>query len=340
MKMKTVSITGTQQVELRESEIPVPKENLVQVKIHVAPMCTEYKAYQAGQVNDYLGHEAAGEVTQIAQPGAIKVGDRVVVMPQYPCGKCPLCLRGEYIHCQHCIDVAALTGKRTGTATYAQYLLKQDWLLVPIPEEISYEHASMACCGLGPTFGAMQLMNVDGFDTVLITGMGPVGLGGVINGVQRGARVFAVESHPYRAELARTLGAEVVFDPNDDNLVEKILEMTNGVGVDKGIDCAGVAPAQRLLIDTIRRKGEVTFVGEGGEVSIHVSRDTIRKGLTLRGSWHYNLADTPRIMKIIRESSKSLDNLITHKFSLGEVQKAWDLQLTGDCGKILLYPWQ
>src|SRR3972149_3597995 len=67
--------------------------------------------------------------------------------PQYPCGKCSLCLAGEYIHCQHCVDPLALCGSTTGTATYAQYCIKQDWLLIPIPAGMSYDDASMACCG-------------------------------------------------------------------------------------------------------------------------------------------------------------------------------------------------
>ncbi|HMN60123.1 MAG TPA: hypothetical protein PJ988_07150, partial [Anaerolinea sp.] len=101
----------------------------------------------------------------------------------------------------------------TGTAAYAQYLIKPDWLLLPIPEDISTEHAAMACCGLGPTFGAMQRLAVEAFDTLLICGLGPVGLGGVINAVRRGARVIGVESNPYRAQLALQLGAEIVLDP-------------------------------------------------------------------------------------------------------------------------------
>jgi L-iditol 2-dehydrogenase len=135
-----------------------------------------------------FGHEAAGEVVEVAQKGAVRVGDRVVVMPQYPCGRCALCLRGEYIHCQSGLKTKELLGSEWGTDTYAQFVVKQDWLLVPIPDGMSYEHASMACCGFGPTFGGMELMAVDAFDTVLVTGLGPVGLGAVVNARHRGAR--------------------------------------------------------------------------------------------------------------------------------------------------------
>lgn len=206
---------------------------------------------------------------------------------------------------------------------------------MPIPDDISTAHGAMACCGLGPTFGAMQAMQVDAFDTVLITGMGPVGLGGVINGVYRGARVIAVESHPYRVALAKSLGATAVIHPQEDALCQ-VLSLTDGVGVDKAIDCSGHAAAQRLLIDGTRRKGQVTFVGEANDLTLHISNDLIRKGLTLRGQWHYNLGDTPRLMQVIRQSRELLDAFITHTFPMSQTQAAFELQLTGECGKVLL----
>ncbi len=338
--MKSVRISGSREADVVEVATPHAAESFAVVKILSAPMCTEYKAYQSGTCTDALGHEAAGEVVEVAQPGRVSVGDRVAVMPLYPCGKCALCLSGDYIHCEHSVDPLAVTANTTGRATYAQYTIKQDWLLIPIPERVPMDHGAMACCGLGPTFGAMQTMGIDRFDTVLITGMGPVGLGGVINAVYRGAHVIAVESHPYRAALARELGAAAVFDPGDPGILEQVRELTRGVGVDAGIDCSGAPAAQRLLIDAARRRGQVAFVGEGGEVPVGASRDMIRKGLTLRGNWHYRLSDAPRIMRIIEGSGAQLDRLITHTFPLDRVRDAWELQLTGNSGKVVLHPWE
>ena len=73
----------------------------------------------------------------------------------------------------------------------AQLMLKPDWLLRKVPKDVPDDYAALACCGLGPTFGAIQRMAVSSYDTLLITGLGPVGLGGVVNGVYRGARVIA-----------------------------------------------------------------------------------------------------------------------------------------------------
>lgn len=331
--MKVAAMFGNQKAGLVEKPDPTPKEDFVLVKVHALPMCTEYKAFKNGAKGDHFGHEAAGKVVEVAQPGQVKAGDRVVVQPQYPCGKCPLCLKGDFIHCQNG------HGPGEGTATYAQYVLKTDWLCSPIPDGISYEHASMACCGLGPTFGAMQQMRVNALDSVLITGLGPVGLGGVINARYRGARVIGVEPHPYRANLAKELGAEVVLDSNDEDLLQQIMGLTDGVGVDKAVDCSGASSAHRLMIDATRRKGQAAFVGEGGEFPLAASRDMIRKGLVLRGNWHYNLGDYPKLMKVIQESPEQLDRFITHTFPMSQVQKAWELQITGNCGKVVLDPW-
>lgn len=335
--MKVGAIFGASQAGIVNKPDPKPKYEFTLVKVHTAPLCTEYKGFNQEGKSDSLGHEAAGEVVEIAQPGRVKMGDRVVVMPQYSCGKCPLCLKGDYIHCEHNLDVNAITGNTYCTATVAQFLVKQDWLLLPIPASMSYEHASMACCGLGPTFNAMQMMNVNAFDTVLITGMGPVGLGGVINGVFRGARVLGIESHPYRIKLAKELGAEQIIDPTDKDALKKVMDLTGGLGVDKSIDTSGVPEAKSFLIQAARRKGQVAFVGWSGQIDVNT---IIGKGLTIHGAWHWNLTDTPLMMKLIGKSEALLDKMITHTFPMSRIQEAFELQLTGNCGKVILYPWK
>lgn len=121
--MKSVRITGKKQAEIVDVPTLRAVGDFAVVKILAAPMCTEYKAYREGWEGDSISHEAAG----------------------------------DYIHCRHLVDVARATGNTTGRATYAQFLLKQDWLLLPMKDGVSLEHGAMACCGLGPTFGAMLL---------------------------------------------------------------------------------------------------------------------------------------------------------------------------------------
>jgi L-iditol 2-dehydrogenase len=337
--MKKAVIEGEHRSAVVDATDPEPRENWVVVEVKAAPMCTEYKGFVAGHASDNLGHEAAGEVVAVAQPGRVRVGDRVAVMPQYPCGSCPLCVAGDYIHCESVVDFAAFTDGGEGRATMAQYLLKPDWLLPRLPDAVSFDHGAMACCGLGPSFGAFERMGLAAVDTVLITGLGPVGLGAVINARYRGARVLAVDSHPWRAEKAVELGAEVVLEP-DDGALDEIRERTAGRGVDKALDCSGAVAAHRLCIDAARRRGQVAFVGEcSQDTPVRVSPDLIRKGLTLVGNWHYNLADVDRLLRVVRDSGAALDRLITHVLPLTDIQRAFELQATGACAKVVLRPW-
>jgi threonine dehydrogenase-like Zn-dependent dehydrogenase len=335
--MKVVAITGKQACEIVDRADPRIKGDFVKVAIRSAPMCTEVSEYRNGSIGDSLGHEAAGEVVEIAQPGQVAVGDRVVVMPLYGCGKCRLCLSGEHIHCEHGVDPYQFCGSQTGRATYAQFCIKQDWLLVPIPEDISYDHASMACCGLGPTFNAMQQMAVNALDTVLVSGLGAVGLGAVVNARCRGARVIALESNEYRAALAKKLGVEAVVDPRDEHRLERIMELTGGCGADKSVETSSADTAPAFLIQATRRKGQIASVGWGGPM---MAREIVGKGLTIHGTWHWNhFRDTQAMLQTIRQSRAMLDQVITHTFPMREVKKAWELQMTGACGKIILHPW-
>lgn len=339
--MRLATITGVKQAAVIEVPDPKPRENWAVVKVMAAPMCTEFKTFiKGGFPGRGQGHEAAGEVVAVAQPCRVKPGDRVVVQPSFPCGRCATCDRGEFIHCQNGYDFAAVHGNDSGKFTLGQYVLQQDWLLSPIPEDIDYDRASLAVCALGPTFGACEKMNVGAFDTVLITGLGPVGLGGVVNARYRGARVIGVDSQPYRQRLALELGAELVIDPTDEQALAKVLKATGGAGVSRTIDTSGVQAAHRLCLEATGRFGQVTLVGQSNAESAFIaSKHLIQKDLTLRGAWHYRLGDYPRVMEVIRKSPVAAQ-LITHRFPIADIQKAWDVQSSGECGKIVLHPWE
>jgi L-iditol 2-dehydrogenase len=146
---------------------------------------------------------------------------------------------------------------------------------------------------------------------------------------------------PWRMERAKLLGADVVVDPREADIVGRIRGLTpEGLGVTCALDCAGVVASQRLCIDATRPKGRVCFVAESGEpLPITVSPDMIRKGLTLIGQWHYSLNDFPRVLQIIRASGELLDLLISHRFPMSRVQEALALSASHQCGKIVLDPW-
>lgn len=334
--MKAAEITGPGRIEVREQPNPKAHEDLVVVQVLVAPLCTEFKGRQAGTVTDRVGHEAAGVVVDAGRSRRVVAGDRVVVMPQNACGVCWLCERGDHIHCPNQRDVLAESGSSHGLGTLAEYLVKPDWLLVTVPDDVSLEHAAMACCGFGPTFTAHQRLGTGALDTVVVSGSGPVGLGGGSQALVRGAQVIVVETHPYRIELARKLGATSVVDPRSADALEQVRDLTAGRGAHGGIETSGAAGAARTLAGMIRVRGGLAVVAWTPEVVLPA---LVPAGLDVYGCWHWNhqrYADD--MWATIRRANHLIDTMVTHRFRLDEVSQAMDVQSTGECGKVLIFP--
>ncbi len=337
--MKHVVVTGKSQCALGDADDPRVAENYAKVKIYSAPLCTEFHHFLRGAIRPLGGHEAAGEVVDIG-PGVnrVKPGDRVVVMPQSGCGVCDLCTSGDHIYCQNKKDPNAICGIETGTATYAQYCVQQDWLLVPLPDDLSYDHGSMACCGMGPAFNANQTIRVMPTDTVLISGLGPVGLGTAAIALYRGARVLGLEVNPYRIDLAKEMGVEAVINPTSDGALEEIMDLTEGKGVAKSVECSSAETAPDFLVKAAARRGLIASPGWGGPMN---AREINAKGLTVYGCWHWNhQRDTQAMMGTIRGAKSLLDKMITHTFPFSEVQQALETRASNQCGKIILHPWE
>jgi threonine dehydrogenase-like Zn-dependent dehydrogenase len=333
--MDAVAIAGVGEVVLRAQPIPAAKGDLVVVKILAAPMCGEFKQRRAGEKADALGHEAAGVVVDAGSSTRVTVGHRVVVMPRFACGVCELCIAGEHIYCPNQRDVLAETGQSFGTATYAQYVLKPDWLLVPVPEDISLLHASLACCGLGPSLTATQRTQVGPLDWVLISGCGPVGLGAVVHAKVRGARILAVETNPFRAELAKALGAELVIDPETSDVPLDVRAVTSR-GVDAAIETSGAATAARALAKSLRVGGRMGVVSWGNDVDLPPLAPL---GISVHGCWHWNHQRYAEEMwSTIRAAGSLLDVFITNVMPMSAVAEAMDLHDAGTCGKVVLLP--
>jgi threonine dehydrogenase-like Zn-dependent dehydrogenase len=334
--MRAAALTAPGQIEVVDREQPKARGDLVVVKILVAPMCTEFKDRRNGSVGDALGHEAAGVVIDPGSSTRVAAGDRVVVMPQYGCGVCWLCTSGEHIYCPNQRDVLKESRSSYGTATYAQYLLKPDWLLLPIPADVSMRRAALTCCGLGPTFTAHTRMATTAVDSVAVSGCGPVGLGGIVHAVTRGCRVVALETQPYRAALANRLGASLVVDPRDDDAEQQLVSWAAGRGVDAAIETSGAPTAPSLLARGLRRRGRLAIVAWGHDVTLP---PLVPLGLDIAGCWHWNhQRHAEEMWTTVRAAGDLLDLMITHEFGLEDVAAAMDVQDLGECGKVLLFP--
>jgi L-iditol 2-dehydrogenase len=334
--LKSIAITGEKRVAVVERLEPRAKNDIVKVQLQVVPMCTEFKSYSSGSISDRLGHEASGVVVDAGTSARVHDGQRVVVMPQYGCGVCINCTRGEHIFCPNQRDVLTETGSEYGTATFAEYLIKPDWLLLPVPEDVSLRDGAMACCALGPSFNAMKTMRVSAADTVLVIGCGPVGLGAVINAAFRGARVIAIDVNPYRLRLAERVGAVASLDASAPGTASRILDINRGRGVDAVFDSTGMPSSVELLEAVVRPRARASFVVMNVPTEFH---RLVALGLEVHGCWHWNhQRHAPGMFEVIRRSGDALKALVTHEFPLENVEEAFQIQLSGACGKVLLLP--
>ena len=176
-------------------------------------------------------------------------------------------------------------------------------------------------------------MNVSGRDMLAVFGQGPVGLSATQLGVAMGARVIAIDVSPERRAFAQEMGADTVLDPAADDPVAALKELSHGEGVDLALDCSGAEAARAAAIRATRTWGTVCFVGEGGSVTIDVSRDMIRKQLTVIGSWTFSSVIQAECARFIVDRGIEVDRLFTQRYTLDQAAEAYQLFDTQTTGK-------
>jgi len=328
--MKIV-MTGGRSAWLEDAPDPTPEGEWVVVKTTSAPICgSDMHGYFADGAHPG-GHEAVGEVVAVDAARHLGVGDRVLVHPASGCGQCWLCRRGDYIHCR-----AMPSGSGPH---FAQYIRKQEWLCPKVPDDVSDDLASLMGCGLSPAYQALTRLGVNAFSTVLITGLGPVGLGATALASFLGARVWAVDTVAWRRQRAERLGAEAALDPGQTDVLSFVREHTEGEGVPAALDASGNPDAERLCIDALRALGRVAFIGENqGDIAYSPSRDGIRRGIEVIAAWHQNLNSLQDLLTFLRRFPRASD-LISHTFGLADVEEAFRVFASREAAKVILHPW-
>jgi len=212
------------------------------------------------------------------------IGQRVMDHHYAGCGVCRHCRVGWSQLCREGIVVYGVTAN----GGHAEYLKVPARTLVPLPDELSFAEGAAVACGTGTAYGALRRMNLAGGSTLAVFGQGPVGISATLLGAKMGARVIAVETNAERLALAKQFGADATVDSSKQDAEKVLKELTRGEGVDLALDCTGVAAARLAAVRSAKTWGTVCFVGEGGDVTLDVSRDLLRKQLTLIGSWTFS----------------------------------------------------
>jgi threonine dehydrogenase-like Zn-dependent dehydrogenase len=341
--MRGITFLGNRKLELAEFPDPAPGPGEVVIEIKASGMCgSDLKFYRAsggaaalglGKVLGPIiaGHEPCGVVAALGpgvDAGRVPVGRRVMVHHYTGCGACPHCLTGWS---QMCVDGSTIFGA-TGHGAHAPYMKVPAHTLVTLPDELSFTTGAAISCGTGTAYGALQRMKLSGRDTIVIVGQGPVGLSATQLASAMGARVIALDVSPERLERARSFGAEMCIDPLSNDPVGAIRELTHGRGADLTLDTSGSPEGRVTSVRSARAWGTVCFVGEGGNVTIDVSPDMLRKQLTIIGSWTFSTVGQADCARFVADRRITVDDLFTHRWQLDQAEEAYrlfDQQTTG-----------
>jgi threonine dehydrogenase-like Zn-dependent dehydrogenase len=322
-------VTGGGKAWLQEAPMPEAQGNEVVVKMRSIPLCgSDMHAFRgAGEVAGG-GHEGTGEVVAVDRSDCLHVGDRVALNPMSGCGVCELCRSGDAIFCA---DRPAFMGH------FSEYVRIQDFMCTPLPADLSFDLGALVGCALAPASDCLRRMGLSATHTLLLTGLGPVGLGAVTWAKFHNAQVIGVDPSAWRRERAREIGADVVLDFTDD-LREQLRVIVGAPGVPLALDCSGRPEAERLCLDLAGVRGKVGFIGENpGMIEISPSDDLIRRGLSIYSSWHTNLQRLPELITLLRRFPAA-ELLISHRFTFAHVQEAFETMASGESAKVLLNP--
>lgn len=345
--MRGVVLPGEKRLEMREFPVPVPGHGQVLVKMKASGLCGSdlraiYRPKDQGHGPEayrgvIAGHEPCGVIVEVG-PGVerFKVGERVVLYHIVGCGTCRFCREGWMINCttlEGPTQRRAYGWQRDGS--HAEFLLAEESTLVTLPDELTFADGAMVACGFGTAYAACLRAQVSGRDKVLITGLGPVGLGMAMLCRAMGARVFGVEALPERAQLAKELGVEAVFEPGA-QVLEQLMEASGGPGFEVALDCSAASRARKLCLEAAREWGRIVWVGEGGTAEFEPSPLLLHKQLTLHGSWVCSVPQMEELVEELVAWKIHPEAILTHRFPLEEARQAYELFDSGHTGKVVL----
>jgi threonine dehydrogenase-like Zn-dependent dehydrogenase len=341
-KMLAAYLPGDGTVELKRVAIPSPGFGEVLVKIKAATVCGSdikgiYNNPREKRLESFrhniAGHEPCGQIAECG-PGMrrFKEGDRVVVYHISGCGICYECRRGYMINCSG-PSRKAYGWDRDGAM--AEYMLADEKDLIPLPDNMSYVDGAMIACGFGTVYEGLENIGVCGKDSVLVVGLGPVGLAALMIAKALGARkLIGADVVKERCEIALDRGiADAAFLAGADTLND-IMEYTNGAAIDKALDCSGHPDGRLLAVKAIGMWGRAAFIGEGSTVEFWPSNDLMHEQKTIYGSWVTSIWRMEELTGLISEWGIHPESLVTHRFALEQAPEAFSLMYGGKCGKV------
>ncbi|MEW6440795.1 MAG: alcohol dehydrogenase catalytic domain-containing protein [bacterium] len=326
------------QLVVEEKEVPAIEEPTdVLIKVRLCTICgTDLHVAHLPLPDVIMGHEVVGEIVDVGEAVAgFQEGDRVVVSCTLACGQCASCQGGDQSACLH--PEARLQHGMALNGFQAQYARVPfaSTSMCRVPDVLKDEEAILTGDIFSTGVGVLERAPLRTGDSVAVFAQGPLGLCVTAAARALGAGlVIAVEPNPFRREVARKMGANIVLDPGEGDVVPRILDLTDGYGVHVAVEAVGKEATLRGAFGTARIGGAITSLGvyglEFGDLTIPASHNSMvpdafyhrRFVTTLCPSGRFRLQ---RLMDLIRYGRLDFTPLWTHRLSLADILQGYEM---------------
>jgi len=322
--------------------VPVPDlgPGEVLVRVLAAGVCHTELQFLAGTLNLgvtplTLGHEVAGAVAALGEGVEdFRLGDRVLMYYYSPCGECDWCRNGKE---QLCPNMGPQVGF-TSDGGFAEYVRVPAPNLLPIPDGLDIDEAAPLGCAAASALHAVRAVaQVRAGETVLVYGIGAVGIALVQLARLAGARVIAVSRSTAKLTLARELEANVVINALEQDVIAEVLQGTRYEGVDVVFETVGSAETMANSIAMLRRSGRLVLVGYGEDRLDVNPLHLVLKELQIRGSLGNTREELRETLQLA--ASGQLHSIISHRLPLEEANGALTALQRGQIvGRAVLCP--
>ncbi|MCW4021319.1 MAG: alcohol dehydrogenase catalytic domain-containing protein [Candidatus Bathyarchaeota archaeon] len=335
---------GPGNVELRDVDIPEIKPDEVLAEVKFTGICgTDVHIYHDSAFYTppvIMGHEYSGVIARKgSQVAGFDVGDRVTSPATIPCGSCLMCRTNHANRCSG--EEKRILGTHKADGTFTKYVAVPSRILHKIPEALSLEEAAVAELAACVVRAVFERVRVERGDLVAVLGPGPMGLLTVQAAKISGARqvlVTGMGADKDRFEVARSLGADLVINVEEEDPVEVVKALSDGWGADVVFEASGASAARKQAFSMVRRCGKVGLIGLTGKPA-EISLDKIVEGeLDVKGSWGTVWTSWQRTLDLLSSGKMQVDPLITAKLPLEKWREGFKMMEERKALKVLLIP--
>jgi D-arabinose 1-dehydrogenase-like Zn-dependent alcohol dehydrogenase len=330
--VQAVFYTGSKHAVVSDIPKPEPESGQVLIEMRAAGICGSDvhvfrlpEAELSKQPRSRLvpGHEASGIVHAVGDGVTnLKIGDPVLVYHYTGCYRCRECLSGYIYRCSQ----AKAHGRELNGAL-AEFLLTEAVSVLPVPDWMSFEEAAVAACAGGTAFNAVGKLRLSGPSSVIVSGLGPVGLSAALICSRLGVDVVGIDTNANRRELAWRLGIKHLIDSSSSH------DFAPADGV---IETSGSASVQEKLCSWIRPGGKGVLVGIGHWKATFTAFEMIRREVTLQPSKIFPIQTVHDLFGFLSRTGLRLGSMITHRFPLSRVQEGYTVAEQGLGGKVII----